>query len=202
MGNMFKRFSSPIVGEIACRVIRTAKKLGIATAAVYSDADRDAMHVPWRMRPSISALPLHQSYIVIENILAAIRRTGADAVHPGYGFLSENAAFAEARRRRRDLHRSAGWGDRGDGRQDHLEEARRGSGRLHRSRHMGLIEDADEAARIAAEIGFPVMMQGFRRRRGKGMRIAWNEREHERASSRRRRGESSFGDDRIFIENS
>lgn len=119
MGHMFKKILIANRGEIACRVIRTAKALGIPTVAVYSDADRDAMHV--RMADEavhIGPSPSSQSYIVIENILAAIRRTGADAVHPGYGFLSENAAFAEALEKdgvtfiARRSGRSRRWGTR------------------------------------------------------------------------------------------
>ncbi len=202
MGHMFKKILIANRGEIACRVIRTAKALGIPTVAVYSDADRDAMHV--RMADEavhIGPSPSSQSYIVIENILAAIRRTGADAVHPGYGFLSENAAFAEALEKdgvtssARRSGRSRRWGTRSP------PEARRRSGRFHRSRPYGADRGADEAARIAAEIGFPVMIKASAGGGGKGMRIAWNEREaREGFQSSRNEAKSSFGDDRIFIE--
>jgi propionyl-CoA carboxylase alpha chain len=113
-------------GEIACRVIKTARKMGIATVAVYSDADADALHVKMADEAvHIGPSPSNQSYIVIDKILDAIKKTGADAVHPGYGFLSENAVFAAgAGKGRRRLHRPAGGCHSGNGRQDHLEEAR------------------------------------------------------------------------------
>lgn len=203
MGHMFKKILIANRGEIACRVIRTAKALGIPTVAVYSDADRDAMHV--RMADEavhIGPSPSSQSYIVIENILAAIRRTGADAVHPGYGFLSENAAFAEALEKDGvtfigpPVRAIEAMGDKITSKKLAAE-----AGVFTVPGHMGLIEDADEAARIAAEIGFPVMIKASAGGGGKGMRIAWNEREaREGFQSSRNEAKSSFGDDRIFIE--
>ena len=203
MGNMFKKILIANRGEIACRVIRTAKRLGIATAAVYSDADRDAMHV--RMADEavhIGPSPSSQSYIVIENILAAIRRSGADAVHPGYGFLSENPAFAEALEKEGvtfigpPVGAIEAMGDKITSKKLAAE-----AGVSTVPGHMGLIEDADEAARIAAEIGFPVMIKASAGGGGKGMRIAWNEREaREGFQSSKNEAKSSFGDDRIFIE--
>lgn len=203
MGHMFKKILIANRGEIACRVIRTTKALGIPTVAVYSDADRDAMHV--RMADEavhIGPSPSSQSYIVIENILAAIRRTGADAVHPGYGFLSENAAFAEALEKDGvtfigpPVRAIEAMGDKITSKKLAAE-----AGVFTVPGHMGLIEDADEAARIAAEIGFPVMIKASAGGGGKGMRIAWNEREaREGFQSSRNEAKSSFGDDRIFIE--
>jgi propionyl-CoA carboxylase alpha chain len=200
---MFKKILIANRGEIACRVIRTAKALGIPTVAVYSDADRDAMHV--RMADEavhIGPPPSSQSYIVIENILAAIRRTGADAVHPGYGFLSENAAFAEALEKEGvtfigpPVRAIEAMGDKITSKQLAAE-----AGVSTVPGHMGLIGDADEAARIAAEIGFPVMIKASAGGGGKGMRIAWNEREaREGFQSSKNEAKSSFGDDRIFIE--
>jgi propionyl-CoA carboxylase alpha chain len=200
---MFKKILIANRGEIACRVIRTARKLGIPTVAVYSDADRDAMHV--RMADEavhIGPSPSSQSYIVIDKILGAIRETGADAVHPGYGFLSENAGFAEALDKEgvtfigppvRAIH---AMGDKITSKKLAAE-----AGVSTVPGHMGLIEDADEAFRIAASIGFPVMIKASAGGGGKGMRIAWNEREaREGFQSSKNEAKSSFGDDRIFIE--
>jgi hypothetical protein len=121
-------------GEIACRVIKTARKMGIKTVAVYSDADRNALHVEMADEAvHIGPPPANQSYIVIDKIMEACKQTGAEAVHPGYGFLSENASSPRRWKRRGRLHRPAGGRDRGDGRQDHLEEDRRRSGRFHRA---------------------------------------------------------------------
>ena len=200
---MFKKILIANRGEIACRVIRTAKKLGIATVAVYSDADRDAMHV--RMADEavhIGPSPSSQSYIVIEKILGAIRKTGADAVHPGYGFLSENAAFAKALEKAGvtfigpPVKAIEAMGDKITSKK---LAAKAGVSTV--PGHMGLIEDADEAVRIAASIGFPVMIKASAGGGGKGMRIAWNEREaREGFQSSKNEAKSSFGDDRIFIE--
>ena len=200
---MFKKILIANRGEIACRVIRTAKKLGIATVAVYSDADRDAMHV--RMADEavhIGPSPSSQSYIVIEKILGAIRKTGADAVHPGYGFLSENAAFAKALEKAGvtfigpPVKAIEAMGDKITSKK---LAAKTGVSTV--PGHMGLIEDADEAVRIAASIGFPVMIKASAGGGGKGMRIAWNEREvREGFQSSKNEAKSSFGDDRIFIE--
>ncbi|MCG5473858.1 acetyl-CoA carboxylase biotin carboxylase subunit [Sinorhizobium fredii] len=200
---MFKKILIANRGEIACRVIRTAKKLGIATVAVYSDADRDAMHV--RLADEavhIGPSPSSQSYIVIDKILEAIRKTGADAVHPGYGFLSENAAFAEALEKEGvafigpPVGAIKAMGDKITSKKIAAEaDVSTVPG------HMGLIEDADEAARIASSIGFPVMIKASAGGGGKGMRIAWNEREaREGFQSSKNEAKSSFGDDRIFIE--
>ena len=157
---MFRKILIANRGEIACRVIRTAKKLGIATVAVYSDADRDALHVRQADEAvHIGPAPSSQSYIVIDRILDAIRQTGADAVHPGYGFLSENAAFAEALEKEGvafvgpPVNAIHAMGDKITSKKLAAEaNVNTVPG------HMGLIEDADEAVRIAGQIGYPVMI--------------------------------------------
>ncbi|WP_116285539.1 acetyl/propionyl/methylcrotonyl-CoA carboxylase subunit alpha [Rhizobium sp. LCM 4573] len=190
-------------GEIACRVVRTAKKMGIATVAVYSDADRDALHV--RMADEavhIGPAPSSQSYIVIEKILDAIRRTGADAVHPGYGFLSENPAFAAALEKEGvafigpPVKAIEAMGDKITS-----KKIAAGAGVNTVPGHMDLIEDAEEAVKIASSIGYPVMIKASAGGGGKGMRIAWNDAEaREGFQSSKNEAKSSFGDDRIFIE--
>ncbi|WP_176085634.1 acetyl/propionyl/methylcrotonyl-CoA carboxylase subunit alpha [Martelella sp. HB161492] len=190
-------------GEIACRVIRTAKKMGIRTVAVYSDADRDALHVAEADEAvHIGPAPSSQSYLVIERILAAIAQTGADAVHPGYGFLSENQAFAEALEQAGvtfigpPAAAIAAMGDKITSKKLAAE-----AGVTTVPGHMGLIADEDEAAVIAGKIGYPVMIKASAGGGGKGMRIAWNDaeaREGFRLSKSEAR--SAFGDDRIFIE--
>mgnify|MGYP001186337914 CR=1 FL=1 len=200
---MFKKILIANRGEIACRVIRTAKKLGIATVAVYSDADRDALHVRQADEAvHIGPAPSSQSYIVIDRILDAIRQTGADAVHPGYGFLSENAAFAEALEKEGvafigpPVNAIQAMGDKITSKKLAAEaKVNTVPG------HMGLIADPDEAVRIAQKIGFPVMIKASAGGGGKGMRIAWNETEaREGFQSSKNEAKSSFGDDRIFIE--
>jgi propionyl-CoA carboxylase alpha chain len=200
---MFKKILIANRGEIACRVIRTAKKLGIATVAVYSDADRDALHVRQADEAvHIGPAPSNQSYIVIDRILDAIRQTGADAVHPGYGFLSENAAFAEALEKEGvafigpPVNAIHAMGDKITSKKLAAEaDVSTVPG------HMGLIEDADEAVRIAGSIGYPVMIKASAGGGGKGMRIAWNDTEaREGFQSSKNEAKSSFGDDRIFIE--
>ncbi len=200
---MFKKILIANRGEIACRVIRTAKKLGIATVAVYSDVDRDAMHVREADEAvHIGPAPSNQSYIVIENILAAIRQTGADAVHPGYGFLSENPLFAEALQKEGiifigpPVRAVQAMGDKITSKKLAAE-----AGVSTVPGHMGLIADADEAVRISQSIGYPVMIKASAGGGGKGMRIAWNDAEaREGFQSSKNEARASFGDDRIFIE--
>tara|TARA_R110002051_G_scaffold64456_3_gene117559 strand:+ start:2850 stop:4853 length:2004 start_codon:yes stop_codon:yes gene_type:complete len=190
-------------GEIACRVIRTAKAMGIATVAVYSDADANALHV--RMADEavhIGPAPSSQSYIVIDKILDAIRETGADAVHPGYGFLSENPLFAEALEKEGitfigpPVNAIQAMGDKITSKKLAAE-----AGVSTVPGHMGLIADADEAVRISSQIGYPVMIKASAGGGGKGMRIAWNDAEaREGFQSSKNEAKSSFGDDRIFIE--
>ena len=158
---MFKKILIANRGEIACRVIKTARRMGIATVAVHSDADRDALHVEMADEAvAIGPAPAAQSYLVIEAILDAIRRTGAEAVHPGYGFLSENAAFARALADAGvafigpNLRAIEVMGDK--------IESKKFANAAKVSTvpgYLGVIEDGDEAVRIAEEIGFPVMIK-------------------------------------------
>lgn len=190
-------------GEIACRIIRTAKAMGIKTVAVYSDADANALHV--RLADEavhIGPAPSSQSYIVIDNIIDAVRKTGADAVHPGYGFLSENAVFAAALEKAGiifigpPVNAIEAMGDKITSKKLAAE-----AGVSTVPGHMDLIEDADEAVRIASSIGYPVMIKASAGGGGKGMRIAWNDAEaREGFQSSRNEAKASFGDERIFIE--
>ena len=200
---MFKKILIANRGEIACRVIKTASRLGIATVAVYSDADRDALHVKMADEAvHIGPAPSSQSYIVIDRIIEAIRQTGADAVHPGYGFLSENAKFAEALEKEGvafigpPVGAIEAMGDKITSKKLAAEaKVNTVPG------HMGLIADADEAVKISSSIGYPVMIKASAGGGGKGMRIAWNDAEaREGFQSSKNEAKSSFGDDRIFIE--
>ncbi|MES5097893.1 acetyl/propionyl/methylcrotonyl-CoA carboxylase subunit alpha [Agrobacterium sp. BA1120] len=190
-------------GEIACRVIRTAKAMGIKTVAVYSDADANALHVREADESvHIGPAPSNQSYIVIEKILEAIKQTGADAVHPGYGFLSENPNFAAALDKAGvifigpPVKAIEAMGDKITS-----KKLAQDSGVSTVPGHMGLIEDADEAVNIASSIGYPVMIKASAGGGGKGMRIAWNDAEaREGFQSSKNEAKASFGDDRIFIE--
>jgi propionyl-CoA carboxylase alpha chain len=200
---MIKKILIANRGEIACRVIRTAKKLGIATVAVYSDADREAMHVKQADEAVyIGPSPSAQSYLVIDRIIDAIRQTGADAVHPGYGFLSENRAFAERLKQEGvtfigpPVGAIEAMGDKITSKKIAAE-----AGVSTVPGHMDLIADADEAVKISAAIGYPVMIKASAGGGGKGMRIAWNDAEaREGFQSSKNEAKNSFGDDRIFIE--
>jgi propionyl-CoA carboxylase alpha chain len=200
---MFEKLLIANRGEIACRVIRTCRRLGIGTVAVFSEADADALHV--RMadeRVFLGPPPAAQSYLLIDRIVDACRATGAQAVHPGYGFLSERAAFAQALE-------EAGVAFVGppvaaiEAMGDKIE-----SKRLARAARVSTvpgtldaIADPAEALRVAREIGYPVMVKASAGGGGKGMRIAHDDQELvdglERARSEAR---SSFGDDRVFVE--
>ncbi|RMC37679.1 acetyl-CoA carboxylase biotin carboxylase subunit [Paracoccus alkanivorans] len=200
---MFNKILIANRGEIACRVIKTARKMGIATVAVYSDADRNALHVKMADEAvHIGPAPANQSYIVIDKIMDAIRQTGAEAVHPGYGFLSENMKFAEALEAEGvafigpPAKAIEAMGDKITSKKLAAE-----AGVSTVPGYMGLIADADEAVKISDEIGYPVMIKASAGGGGKGMRIAWNEAEaREGFQSSKNEAASSFGDDRIFIE--
>src|SRR5215217_1464117 len=190
-------------GEIACRVIKTAKKMGIATVAVYSDADREALHV--RMADEavhIGPSPAKDSYLQIDRIIAACKQTGAQAVHPGYGFLSENPKFAEALEAAGiifvgpPVKAIEAMGDKITSKK--LAAA---AGVSTVPGHMGLIDDAEHAVTIARSVGYPVMIKASAGGGGKGMRIAHNDAEAREGFERSKsEAASSFGDDRIFIE--
>jgi propionyl-CoA carboxylase alpha chain len=200
---MFKRILIANRGEIACRIVRTARRLGIATVGVYSEADRDAPHAAMADEAiAIGPAPASESYLSIENIIAACRCSGADAVHPGYGFLSERADFAQALERAGIVligpnpSAIAAMGDK--------IAAKTAAVRAEVSivpGYLGTIADEKQALRIAAEIGYPVMIKAAAGGGGKGMRIARSGAEvaegFARAQSEAR---SSFGDDRVFIE--
>lgn len=200
---MFKKILIANRGEIACRVMKTARKMGIKTVAVYSDADAGALHMEMadeavHIGPSAAA----ESYLIADKIIAACKETGAEAVHPGYGFLSENADFA----RRLDKEGIAFIGPNikaievmGD-----KIASKKFAADAKVSTVPGspdLIVDAAHAVKIAKDIGFPVMIKASAGGGGKGMRIAMDESEVEQGFiSSQNEARSSFGDDRIFIE--
>ncbi|MEP0518910.1 MAG: acetyl/propionyl/methylcrotonyl-CoA carboxylase subunit alpha [Hyphomicrobiales bacterium] len=200
---MFKKILIANRGEIACRVMRTAKQMGIATVAVYSDADRNALHVKMADEAVyVGPPPASESYLLADKIIEACKATGAQAVHPGYGFLSENASFAAALDRVGITFigpNRVAIEEMGDKIRSKQVAAAAGVSTVPGA--PDTIENAEEAARISAEIGFPVMIKASAGGGGKGMRIAWDHDEalegFERARSE---AASSFGDDRIFIE--
>ncbi|MGB6231181.1 MAG: acetyl/propionyl/methylcrotonyl-CoA carboxylase subunit alpha [Litorimonas sp.] len=203
MTNKIKKILISNRGEIACRVIKTARKMGIKTVAVYSDADKNALHVSkadetMHIGPPAAA----DSYLVQDKIIEACRSTGADAVHPGYGFLSENPEFAERLKSEGIVfigpnpHAVVSMGDKITSKKLAQE-----AGVSTVPGHMGLIEDADEAVNISKQIGYPVMIKASAGGGGKGMRIAWTDEEaREGFQASKNEAASSFGDDRIFIE--
>ena len=200
---MFDKILIANRGEIACRVIKTAKRMGIKTVAVFSDADRNALHVKMADEAvSIGPPPANQSYIDIDRVIAAVKETNAKAVHPGYGFLSENSKFAKALA---DIgvifvgppeNAIESMGDKITSKKIAQE-----AGVNTVPGYLGVINDDDEALRISKEIGYPVMIKASAGGGGKGMRIAWNDTEvKEGFQSSKNEAASSFGDDRIFIE--
>jgi propionyl-CoA carboxylase alpha chain len=200
---MFKKILIANRGEIACRVMKTARRMGITTVAVYSEADADAVHVEMADEAiAIGAAPASQSYLVADRIIAACKAAGAEAVHPGYGFLSENADFCE----RLEAEGIVFIGPKtkairamGDKITSKKIAAEAGVSTV--PGFMGLVESAEHAAEIAAGIGYPVMIKASAGGGGKGMRIAWNDAEAREGFERSRsEAASSFGDDRIFIE--
>jgi propionyl-CoA carboxylase alpha chain len=200
---MFKKILVANRGEIACRVMRTARRLGIATVAVYSEADKHAPHVSLADEARHIGAPLSaQSYLSIDKLIQACIDTGAEAVHPGYGFLSENAEFAEALAKHRivfigpGVHAIRAMGDK--------IESKRLAAKAGVNTIPGVdgaLASVQDAVAAAAEIGYPVMIKASAGGGGKGMRIAFDEAEcregFKRAASE---AESSFGDGRLFVE--
>jgi propionyl-CoA carboxylase alpha chain len=200
---MFKRILIANRGEIACRIIKTARRLGIATVAVYSDADRDALHVEMADQAvRVGPPPAAESYLSIDAIVAACRSTKADAVHPGYGFLSERAAFPRALAKAGVVFIGPNP-DAIDAMGDKIA-AKLAAAKAKVSTvpgYQGEIADEREAQKVAAEIGFPVMIKAAAGGGGKGLRIAHDETQVAEGFSRARsEAKSSFGDDRVFIE--
>ncbi|WP_417782275.1 acetyl-CoA carboxylase biotin carboxylase subunit [Terasakiella pusilla] len=200
---MFDKILIANRGEIACRVIKSARKMGIKTVAVYSEADKDALHVQMADEAvHIGPAQSNQSYLVMDNILAAIKQTGAQAVHPGYGFLSENASFFDALEKEGiafigpEKLAIQAMGDKIES-----KKLAQKAGVSTVPGYTDVVRDTDHAVEIAAEIGYPVMLKASAGGGGKGMRVAHNEEEcrdgFERATSE---AKSSFGDDRVFIE--
>jgi propionyl-CoA carboxylase alpha chain len=200
---MFKKILIANRGEIACRIIRTARRMGIAIVAVYSDADAEALHVrvadeAVRIGPAPSA----ESYLKIERIVEACRRSGAEAVHPGYGFLSENPALPRALAKAGVTfigpppRAIAAMGDKIES-----KKLAREAGVSSIPGHLDVVPDADAAVAIARDIGYPVMLKASAGGGGKGMRVAANDTEvRDGFRSAASEAKSSFGDDRIFIE--
>ena len=200
---MFKKILIANRGEIACRIIKTARKMGIATVAVYSEADKGARHVELADEAVLlGPAPSRESYLVADKIIAACKQTGAEAVHPGYGFLSENQDFA---RRVEEAgivfigpkhHSIAAMGDK------------IASKKLALAANVSTIPgwneaigSPDQAVQIAKDIGYPVMIKASAGGGGKGLRVAFNDKEaFEGFSSCRNEAKNSFGDDRVFIE--
>ena len=200
---MFKRILIANRGEIACRVIKTARRMGIETVAVYSEADRDALHVEMADEAALIGPPAAaESYLVIEKIIEACKKTGAQAVHPGYGFLSERESFPRALEAAGIVFIGpnpgaiAAMGDK--------IESKKAAAKANVSTvpgHLGVITDGKHAIRIADEIGYPVMIKASAGGGGKGMRIAYSTAEVEEGFAlATAEAKSSFGDDRVFIE--
>ncbi|WP_108683467.1 acetyl/propionyl/methylcrotonyl-CoA carboxylase subunit alpha [Methyloceanibacter sp. wino2] len=200
---MIKKLLIANRGEIACRVIRTAKRLGIETVAVYSEADRDALHVYMADEAvAIGPAAAAQSYLVMDKIIEAAKETGADAIHPGYGFLSENAAFAKALKKAGIIF--VGPNPKAiEAMGDKIESKKLAAAAKVSTvpGYLGVIETPEEAVKIADDIGYPVMIKASAGGGGKGMRIAYSSDEvAEGFASSQSEAKSSFGDDRVFIE--
>jgi propionyl-CoA carboxylase alpha chain len=200
---MFKKILIANRGEIACRIIKTARRMGIATVAVYSDADARAPFVQMADEAvHIGPSPAAQSYLLADKIIEACKQTGAEAVHPGYGFLSERTSFAEALAAEGiafigpPVNAIAAMGDK-------IESKKLAMAACVNvvPGFVGEIDDTEHAVRISAEIGYPVMMKASAGGGGKGMRLAYNEQDvREGFEATKREGLNSFGDDRVFIE--
>jgi propionyl-CoA carboxylase alpha chain len=200
---MFKTILIANRGEIACRVIKTARRMGIRTVAVYSDADKDALHVEMADNAvAIGPPAAAQSYLAIDKIVAACLKTGAEAVHPGYGFLSERAAFALALAEAKIVF--IGPNPKAIEAMGDKIESKKFANAAKVSTvpgHLGVIETPERAAEIADEIGYPVMIKASAGGGGKGMRIAHSRKEVAEGFARARsEAKSSFGDDRVFVE--
>ena len=200
---MFKTILIANRGEIACRVIKTARRMGIRTVAVYSDADKDALHVEMADDAvAIGPPAAAQSYLAIDKIVAACLKTGAEAVHPGYGFLSERAAFALALAEAKIVF--IGPNPKAIEAMGDKIESKKFANAAKVSTvpgHLGVIETPESAAEIADEIGYPVMIKASAGGGGKGMRIAHSRKEVAEGFARARsEAKSSFGDDRVFVE--
>ncbi len=200
---MFRKILIANRGEIACRIIKTARRMGIATVAVYSDADADALHVEMadeaiHIGPPAAA----QSYLLIDKIIDACKKSGAEAVHPGYGFLSERAAFAKALAEANIVF--IGPNPRAIEAMGDKIELKKFASKANVSvvpGYLGVIQNGEEAVKIANEIGYPVMLKASAGGGGKGMRIAYKADEVVEGFTRARsEAASSFGDDRVFIE--
>lgn len=200
---MFKKILVANRGEIACRVMRTAKRMGIATVAVYSDADARSPHVLMAHESvRLGPAPAAESYLKAELILLAAKETGADCIHPGYGFLSERESFARACAEAGIAfvgpppNAIAAMGDKIES-----KKLAKAAGVNVVPGYLGEIADTDEAVRIASDIGYPVMMKASAGGGGKGMRLAYSEQDvREGFEATKREGLASFGDDRVFIE--
>jgi propionyl-CoA carboxylase alpha chain len=200
---MFKKILIANRGEIACRVIRTARAMGIKTVAVYSEADADALHVREADEAvAIGPAAAAESYLKIDKIIDACQKTGAEAVHPGYGFLSENVKFAEALKKAKiafigpDPHAVQAMGDKIESKKLAKE-----AGVSMVPGFLDVIKDAEHCVKVSREIGYPVMVKASAGGGGKGMRIAHNDEEaREGFSSATNEAKASFGDDRIFVE--
>jgi propionyl-CoA carboxylase alpha chain len=200
---MFRKILIANRGEIACRIIKTAKRMGIATVAVYSDADADALHVEMADEAiHLGPPPAAQSYLLIDRIIAACKETGAEAVHPGYGFLSERAAFAQALADANIVF--IGPNPRAiEAMGDKIESKKFASAANVNvvPGYLGVIESPEAAVGIARDIGYPVMLKASAGGGGKGMRVAFSDAEVIEGFSRARsEAASSFGDDRVFVE--
>ncbi|MBI1398914.1 acetyl/propionyl/methylcrotonyl-CoA carboxylase subunit alpha [Hyphomonas sp.] len=200
---MFKKILIANRGEIAVRVIKTCRRMGIKTVVVYSDADAGSMAVEMADETvHIGPSPAAQSYLVADKIIAAVRQTGAEAIHPGFGFLSENAGFAKRLEQEGigwigpNAHAIDAMGDKISSKKLAAE-----AGVSTVPGHMGLIEDTKEAVKISKEIGYPVMIKASAGGGGKGIRVAYNDKEVEEGfPAVKSEAKSSFGDDRVFIE--
>ncbi|MBC7860420.1 MAG: acetyl/propionyl/methylcrotonyl-CoA carboxylase subunit alpha [Burkholderiaceae bacterium] len=200
---MFKKILIANRGEIACRVIKTAQKMGIKTVAVYSEADRDARHVSMADEAVfIGAAPSKDSYLVVEKIIAACKQTGAEAVHPGYGFLSENSDFCDRLEKEGIIfigpkkHAIESMGDK-----IASKKLAMAAGVSTIPGYTDVIKSPEQAVEIANGIGYPVMIKASAGGGGKGLRVAFNATEaHEGFQSCTNEARNSFGDDRVFIE--